>query len=54
MVIVVHLGEVVAQAVDAVAGEDAEDVALLLVEFRGRVTAELRDFGGAEEGLDAG
>ena len=54
VVIVVYLREVVAQAVDAVAGEDAEDGALLVVEFGGRVAAELGNLGGVEEGLDAG
>ena len=45
--------EVVAEAGDAVAGEDAEDVALVVVKLRRGVAAEGEEVF-AEEGLDAG
>lgn len=47
------LVEVVAEAGDAVAGEDAEDVALVVVKLRRGVAAE-REEVFAEEGLHAG
>lgn len=36
--------EVITQACDAVAGEDAEDVALVIVEFLRSFTAETQEF----------